>query len=416
MNSVIRSIPLEVGDEIICLSITYGSTKKIMKDVCTRSGATLKVVEIPLPVRSPESVISLLKKALTNRTKLVVLDQITSNTAIMLPIADMALYSKDAGATVIIDAAHALFSQDCSIYTPDQEVFGNDITLPSNYDRKSSNRNELDSIKNDINNYSKITDSLKNHENYDVNKKIKKKICIADFADIWITNAHKWMSGPKGCAFMWVSPRMALKLRPAIISHGYVSNEKDFLRRTIVRNEKEGNYDDKNTTQLKTDLESECESNNLNDSKYLGHYIASNKLLSSFSWDGCRDYSALLTMPSAIAFWGKLSNSIKKKNEIQRDNYPTEFDNIENHNFTKNYRHDIDCGTNDIKKKKQRYDLTIFRNYNRNLLKDANQLMSKEWGVGDDDFAAPQGMREYSPMSLVSTHVKIVEIIPYPNK
>ena len=122
LNSVINSTPLKKGDEIVCLSVTYGSTKKILKAACERTGAKLIVVEVPLPISSPDDVASRLESVLGPATRLVVLDQVTSNTAMVLPIADLSLISRGVGATVVIDAAHALFSQDCSIYTANQRV------------------------------------------------------------------------------------------------------------------------------------------------------------------------------------------------------------------------------------------------------------------------------------------------------
>ena len=53
---------------------------------------------------------------ITSNTKIVIIDQITSNTALNLPILELSKIGKNAGATVIIDAAHALFAQDIAIY------------------------------------------------------------------------------------------------------------------------------------------------------------------------------------------------------------------------------------------------------------------------------------------------------------
>jgi isopenicillin-N epimerase len=162
-----------------------------MKEACVRTGAKLIIVEIHLPVESPMSITDALRSAITDRTRIVVLDQITSNTAIMIPIADLALISKEAGAIVVIDGAHSLFSQDCSIYKADQKLHN-----PSEFSPSLAGINGTQT-----------------------------KLSIADIADVWLTNAHKWMCSPKGCAFMWVHPRLALSLRPAIISHGYAPNE-----------------------------------------------------------------------------------------------------------------------------------------------------------------------------------------------
>ena len=207
-----NSVPLQPGDEIVCLSLTYGSTKKIMQAACERTGAVLRIVDIPLPVLSPEGVIALFKQVISSRTKVVVLDQITSNTAIMLPVADMALLSKEVGAVVVIDAAHALFSQDCSIYGDNQRVFSSSLHLLTINNDKSSDHtvSSLSAAESPIRTTNSTCSDAVN------------MVSMSSFADVWITNAHKWMCSPKGCAFMWVSPTMFRALRPSIISHGYV--------------------------------------------------------------------------------------------------------------------------------------------------------------------------------------------------
>jgi isopenicillin-N epimerase len=326
LNSIINSVPLIPGDEMVCLSITYGSTKKIMKDACVRSGATLRIVDISLPIISAESVVTLLSKALNDRTKLVILDQITSNTAMILPIADMAQISKEAGAVVVIDAAHALFSQDVSIYNADQNLIWNH------------------------NVYSKIKDN--DTSKNDVSERRNSKLCIADFADVWITNAHKWMCAPKGCAFMWISPRMTGKIRPAIISHGYTpSNKKGFE-----------------------------------------NYADNDRLLSSYSWDGCRDYSSLLTMPSTISLWEQLSRHLSQKSNNKNSINSNRISNIHD------LRTDTIMSTDDTDRNT---DLSILRDYNKQILIDATESLSSEWGVIESNFAGPKDMRENSPMILV---------------
>ena len=170
LNSVINSLPLLPGDELMCLSVTYGSTKKILQDACNRSRATLNIVQLPLPIQSEETIIATVKQALeksSGRIKAVVLDHITSNTAFCLPTSRLATLCKEAGAVVIVDAAHAMFTQECTLYTPE------------------------------ISPKQALTGSME-----------PKPPVLADVVDVWLTNGHKWMSAPKGCAFMWISPRM----------------------------------------------------------------------------------------------------------------------------------------------------------------------------------------------------------------
>ena len=89
LNAVFQSVDIEANDEIIYLSLTYGSTKKMLKDLATRKNAKLRVVELPLPVKSKESVIEEVRKVLNGKSKLIVLDQITSNTAMELAVLEL---------------------------------------------------------------------------------------------------------------------------------------------------------------------------------------------------------------------------------------------------------------------------------------------------------------------------------------
>lgn len=264
-NSISLSSSLKKDDIVMCFSITYGSTKKILNDLCIRTGATLKIVEISLPISSKEEVIKKFNDSITSNTKLVIIDQITSNTAINLPIKELSIISKSIGATVVIDAAHALFAHDVSIY-------------------KNNDKN--------------------NNENAEGS--------ISDYCDYWITNGHKWLCTPKGCAFMWISPRMNSNTRPMIISHGFSPNS----------------------------------SSPFTDKK---------KLLSSFAWDGCRDYTALLTSSSALRLWKKFPNN----------------------------------------------GIIGIRLYMSSLLNDAVKLFIREWKLIEDDFPGPVELRLNNTMCLI---------------
>ena len=396
-----------------------------MKDACVRTGATLRIINIPLPILSPESVILSVIKELNFNTKLIILDQITSNTAMILPIADISILCKQFGAIVLIDAAHSMFSQDCSIYTRDQEIFSSELSerLPQEKKLKTNPENNQDNQKNQKN----VKNSLI--------KTVKNKIRISDFADIWITNSHKWMCCPKGCAFMWVSPRMSERLRPAIISHGYISNENslicsqsesesfDFSYIDYLNQASKSNNNDNSTNILSSCGVSNDSNNNSSNriknsynsnSKYLGHYVAANKLLSSYAWDGCRDYSALLTMPSAIAIWGKIAQKINfddinngggggsgSDNYGINNSYKISNSNSNSNDIDESLNNDNSTRSDNNKRYKSKIDLSVIRNHNKNLLNNATHTLSREWGVTEYDFAAPECMREGSPMSLV---------------
>ena len=338
LNSVLNSLPLVPGDELVCLSVTYGSTKKILKDACTKSGATLNILSLPLPIESEATVIATMKAALTasnGRIKAVVIDQITSNTAFCMPVLALAKLCQQAGAVVIVDAAHAMFSQDCALYRPQLIHPENTSTrfVPSN-----------------------------------IAQATPESTAIADVVDVWLTNGHKWLSAPKGCAFMWVSPRMEGRLRPAIISHGYVAG----------------------------------------DGLTAGRYAAREKLLSSYAWDGCRDYAALLTVPTAISLWNRLSAHVQS-NSSSSSSSSISSSSSSSSNSSSNSSSSASSSRNSKNSSGSNNDSTCpqidrlapLRQYNRSLLAEATAMLADEWEVTEDDFAAPLSMRTESPMSLV---------------
>lgn len=215
LNSIFGSVRLAPGDEILCSSLTYGSTKKMLAELAARRGATVRTVNLPLS--QPLTKQFILKQtagALSHRTRLVVIDQVTSNTAVVMPTLERAAMCRAAGAVVVVDAAHSLFAQEVSLYEKDS-----------------------------------------------ASGALSSQGCISEYADFWLSNAHKWMCNPKGCAFVWVSPGSP-PLRPAILSHGFAAGQDGFASRE--------------------------------------------RMLSGFAWDGCRDYAALLTISSAIRHWSYL--------------------------------------------------------------------------------------------------------------
>lgn len=323
LNILLQSLQLVPGDEVICFSLTYGSTKKMLKDKCERSGATLRIVELPLPVSDSASVVQALQNALSDKTRMVIIDHVTSNTAMVLPVLEMAKAARAAGALVVVDAAHAMLSQPVSIYP---------IAARPNSASNSGTTSEL---------------------------------CIAEVADVWLTNGHKWLSAPKGCAFMWVHPAAAPHLRPAVVSHGFQS----YLGDGSSSTESTGDalqyardysklrwWHDKACTGVVT---------------HSGH-IPPSKLLSALVWDGCRDYSALLCVPSALDLWQALPA------------FETP-------------------ATSKHPKARSAPGVAAVRAYTRHLLHDqVVPMLTQEWGLTEADFAAPLEMRQGSPMVLVS--------------
>jgi isopenicillin-N epimerase len=158
-NAVLRSLDFAAGDEILVLSHGYGAVVKAARYVASRSGARVVEAPVPFPRASDDSLVTAVAGAITTRTKLAILDHITSGSALVLPMGRLTETCHAAGVPVLVDGAHA----------------------PGNLD--------LD--------------------------------VPATGADWYVGNCHKWLCAPKGCAFLWAPPARQEGLHPLTISHGY---------------------------------------------------------------------------------------------------------------------------------------------------------------------------------------------------
>ena len=77
-NAVLRSLRLAAGDEIVVLSHVYGAVRNTVRYVTERAGARMVEAEIPFPRPHADAIVANLRAALTPRTRLAVLDHITS--------------------------------------------------------------------------------------------------------------------------------------------------------------------------------------------------------------------------------------------------------------------------------------------------------------------------------------------------
>lgn len=158
-NAVLRSLKFAAGDELLITDHIYPAVRNTLRHVAAISGAAIAEVALPVPLAGPEAVVEAVTTKLSARTRLVVLDLITSPTAAILPVTEIARAARKFGARILVDAAHA----------------------PGHVD--------LD---------------------------------VPSLGAEWVTgNAHKWLFAPKGAAFLWATPEAQTDLHPTVISHGY---------------------------------------------------------------------------------------------------------------------------------------------------------------------------------------------------
>jgi hypothetical protein len=253
-----------------------------------------------------------------------VLDQVTSNTAALLPVVAMAALAKQrTPALVVVDAAHALFALPAQLYgTRFGSESGSGREAHSKEQQEqvavrvlvgSSSENSRDGVPNSGDITAPATTpppAVAAADTVDAGG-----LHLADVADVWLTNGHKWLGAPKGCAFMWVHPTVAGHLRPAVLSHGFQPFQpfQPFSPSSSSRSGGEGDVFSRGMrqggdvavrwthagTMTSSPSASSCGSS----------VSGSSKFLSSIVWDGCRDYSALLCAPLALRVWSMVEEA-----------------------------------------------------------------------------------------------------------
>lgn len=107
MNAVLRSFPLTSGDEVVITDLAYGGIVRAARSVTRERGATLRTVEMPFPIESEQQIVDTIAGALNSRTTLVLVDHVTAQTALVLPLAAITGICHAHGVPVAVDGAHA---------------------------------------------------------------------------------------------------------------------------------------------------------------------------------------------------------------------------------------------------------------------------------------------------------------------
>ena len=118
---VLRSIALRPGDEVVALDHMYPAVRAQLERWTAEAGATLVVVHLPLPTADGDDLISPVVGAFGERTRLLVVDGVTSLTALVLPVGDLIRAARQRGIRTLVDGAHSpgLQPVDLSALDPD---------------------------------------------------------------------------------------------------------------------------------------------------------------------------------------------------------------------------------------------------------------------------------------------------------
>ncbi|HEV2986369.1 MAG TPA: aminotransferase class V-fold PLP-dependent enzyme [Vicinamibacterales bacterium] len=172
LNAVLGSLPLGPGDEVVITDLAYGAIAFATAAVCDCGGATLRTVHLEYPMRDAGDVVEPIVRALTPHTKLVVIDHVTAQTALVLPVVAVAAECRARGVPVLVDGAHVPGSRPLDI--PSLGV------------------------------------------------------------DWYAANLHKWAHAPRGCGILWAAQERQSLLRFPVVSWGHDKGFRDEFEHTAT--------------------------------------------------------------------------------------------------------------------------------------------------------------------------------------
>lgn len=158
VNTVLRSLEFNEGDEILVPDHAYQACRNAIDYVSKRWGAKVVTVNIPFPIESSDQAIDAIMSGVSERTVLAMIDTVTSPTGLRMPFEALVGLLEERNVSVLLDAAHGIGM------------------VPLNLDQLG--------------------------------------------ASYTTSNCHKWLCAPKGSAFLHVRKDHQVNIHPLTISHG----------------------------------------------------------------------------------------------------------------------------------------------------------------------------------------------------
>jgi selenocysteine lyase/cysteine desulfurase len=107
LDAVLLGFPLKAGDEVVTTSLDYWAMLDALEQRQERDGALIRKVDVPTVPRSMDDLLAPIERAMTSRTKLVLVSHPINLNGQLLPIQRMSQMAHARGAEVVVDAAQS---------------------------------------------------------------------------------------------------------------------------------------------------------------------------------------------------------------------------------------------------------------------------------------------------------------------
>ena len=107
LDMIIGGFPWKEGDEAIMAKQDYGAMLQMFRQVGRRNGVVNKTVSVPNHPASDEELVALYERAITPRTRLLMLSHMINVTGQILPVRKITDMAHSHGVEVMVDAAHS---------------------------------------------------------------------------------------------------------------------------------------------------------------------------------------------------------------------------------------------------------------------------------------------------------------------
>ena len=107
LSLVCQVLALNQGDEILTTNLEHGGGETGLEYLVRTKGASIIKVTLPLPPEDPQEIVREIEKAITPRTRLVMLSHVNTVTGVLMPLAEIAKLTASRGIFLIADGAQA---------------------------------------------------------------------------------------------------------------------------------------------------------------------------------------------------------------------------------------------------------------------------------------------------------------------